>query len=117
MSCDQDQWTLDHLAQKLGGIDRALVKKGLNTWMDHGVVKAEADDTYVLLEKADESAQPRRTVVQSGKISLGNFVLRLDFLLSARAGILRYVRTAARGRADASSLEGIIVPSSQIFVC
>jgi len=47
-------WTLEDLTSSVGSIDRGAAIKALSTWVDHGVLKEDPENTFILLEKAEE---------------------------------------------------------------
>ncbi|KAF8157822.1 hypothetical protein B0H34DRAFT_656905 [Crassisporium funariophilum] len=47
-------WTLEELIVAVGSIDRGSAIKALSTWVDHGVLKEDPENTFNLLEKAEE---------------------------------------------------------------
>ena len=47
-------WTLEDLIASVGSIDRGAAIKALSTWVDHGVLKEDPENTFVLLEKVEE---------------------------------------------------------------
>ena len=47
-------WTLEDLISSVGSIDRGAAIKALSTWVDHGVLKEDPENTFILLEKAEE---------------------------------------------------------------
>ena len=47
-------WTLEDLISSVGSIDRVAAIKALSTWVDHGVLKEDPENTFILLEKAEE---------------------------------------------------------------
>ena len=47
-------WTLEDLITSVGSIDRGAAIKALSTWVDHGVLKEDPENTFILLEKAEE---------------------------------------------------------------
>ena len=48
-----DVWTLEDLISSVGSIDRGAAIKALSTWVDHGVLKEDPENTFILLEKAE----------------------------------------------------------------
>ena len=46
-------WTLEDLISSVGSIDRGAAIKALSTWVDHGVLKEDPENTFILLEKAE----------------------------------------------------------------
>ncbi|KAF8625915.1 hypothetical protein AX17_006641 [Amanita inopinata Kibby_2008] len=53
-------WSMDQLIEAVGSIDRSAALKALITWVDLGVLKEDVEDTFRLLEVAEEpSAEPR----------------------------------------------------------
>ncbi|KAF8812048.1 hypothetical protein BYT27DRAFT_6431262 [Phlegmacium glaucopus] len=46
-------WTLEELISSVGSIDRGAAIKALATWVDHGVLKEDPENTFILLEKAE----------------------------------------------------------------
>lgn len=51
-----DTWPIDELRAKVGNVDRISAGKALATWVELGVLRAEGDGTYRLLEVAEEIA-------------------------------------------------------------
>jgi anaphase-promoting complex subunit 2 len=47
-------WNLEDLISSVGSIDRGAAIKALSTWVDHGVLKEDPENTFILLEKAEE---------------------------------------------------------------
>ena len=47
-------WTLEDLISSVGSIDRVAAIKALSTWVDLGVLKEDPENTFILLEKAEE---------------------------------------------------------------
>jgi anaphase-promoting complex subunit 2 len=45
---------LEDLISSVGSIDRGAAIKALSTWVDHGVLKEDPENTFILLEKAEE---------------------------------------------------------------
>ena len=64
-------WTLEDLISSVGSIDRGAAIKALSTWVDHGVLKEDPENTFILLEKA-EARDP--DVVRETKV-LGSYFL------------------------------------------
>lgn len=53
-------WSMVELIEAVGNIDRSAALKALITWVDLGVLKEDTEDTFRLLEVAEEpSAEPR----------------------------------------------------------
>ncbi|KAM6489967.1 Cullin homology [Amanita muscaria] len=53
-------WSMDELIEVVGSIDRSAALKALITWVDLGVLKEDVEDTFRLLEVAeDPSAESR----------------------------------------------------------
>ncbi|KZS92899.1 hypothetical protein SISNIDRAFT_474501 [Sistotremastrum niveocremeum HHB9708] len=48
-------WSMDEISVKLGQLDHVTVQKGLLTWIEHGVVSDQGDNTFRLLEQASTS--------------------------------------------------------------
>ncbi|KAF8816437.1 hypothetical protein BYT27DRAFT_7221469 [Phlegmacium glaucopus] len=46
-------WTSEELISSIGSIDRGAAIKALATWVDHGVLKEDPENTFILLEKAE----------------------------------------------------------------
>lgn len=46
-------WTLEDLIATVGSIDRGAAIRALSTWVDHGVLKEDPENTFILLEKAE----------------------------------------------------------------
>ncbi|EMD39909.1 hypothetical protein CERSUDRAFT_112157 [Gelatoporia subvermispora B] len=53
---EKDTWPIDELRAKVGNVDRISAGKALATWVELGVLRAEGDGTYRLLEVAEEIA-------------------------------------------------------------
>ena len=51
-----DEWTMDELTSRVGPIDRSTALKALVTWMNLGVLKEDKENTFTLLEVAEETA-------------------------------------------------------------
>ncbi|KAH9480869.1 Anaphase-promoting complex subunit 2 [Psilocybe cubensis] len=54
---DQAIWTLDELVKAVGAVDRSAAIKALSTWVDHGVLKEDPENTFRLLERAEEPSE------------------------------------------------------------
>ncbi|KAF9054879.1 hypothetical protein BJ165DRAFT_741999 [Panaeolus papilionaceus] len=52
---EKDTWLLDDLISAVGKVDRSAALKALATWIDHGVIKEDPENTFILLEHADDS--------------------------------------------------------------
>ncbi|KAF8882924.1 ubiquitin-protein ligase [Gymnopilus junonius] len=51
---DKPVWTLDELIVAVGSVNRSAAIKALSTWVDLGVLKEDPENTFNLLEKAEE---------------------------------------------------------------
>ena len=63
-------WTLEDLISSVGSIDRGAAIKALSTWVDHGVLKEDPENTFILLEKAE--GDPDVGMTREGRV-LGSF--------------------------------------------
>jgi hypothetical protein len=54
----QGVWTLEELIRRVGPVDRTAALSAILTWIDLGVLKEETENTFRLLDKAEE-AVPR----------------------------------------------------------
>ncbi|PPQ79767.1 hypothetical protein CVT25_003320 [Psilocybe cyanescens] len=54
---DQTVWILDDLISSVGSVDRSSAIKALSTWVDHGVLKEDPENTFRLLERAEEPSE------------------------------------------------------------
>ncbi|PPR07923.1 hypothetical protein CVT24_000903 [Panaeolus cyanescens] len=52
---EKDTWLLDDLISAVGKVDRSAALKALATWIDHGVIKEDPENTFILLEHAEQS--------------------------------------------------------------
>jgi anaphase-promoting complex subunit 2 len=52
---------MDELIEGVGAVDRTAALKALITWIDLGVLKEDEENTFRLLEVAEEAAPPSRT--------------------------------------------------------
>ncbi|KJA15706.1 hypothetical protein HYPSUDRAFT_48102, partial [Hypholoma sublateritium FD-334 SS-4] len=55
----KNTWSLDELIKAVGSVTRSAVIKALSTWVDHGVLKEEPENTFILLERAEEGGVAR----------------------------------------------------------
>ncbi|KAF5335326.1 hypothetical protein D9611_011711 [Ephemerocybe angulata] len=55
----QDTWSLEELIKAVGGVDRSSAVKALGTWANMGVIKEQNENTFVLLEQAEDGAEMR----------------------------------------------------------
>lgn len=51
-----DVWSLDELIAAVGNVDRSSAVKALSTWANKGVIKEQGENSFVLLERAEEGA-------------------------------------------------------------
>lgn len=49
-------WTLDELIPRVGSVDRNSALKALATWVDMGVLKEDTENSFRLLEVAEEAS-------------------------------------------------------------
>ncbi|KAL1709147.1 hypothetical protein EV121DRAFT_253251, partial [Schizophyllum commune] len=56
----KDVWTIDELIAGVGNVDRIAALKALTTWMDLGVLKEDTENTFRLLEYAEEKSTTER---------------------------------------------------------
>jgi len=49
-----DVWSLDSLIPRVGSVDRSSALKALVTWVDLGVLKEDTENSFRLLEVAEE---------------------------------------------------------------
>ncbi|EPQ50963.1 Cullin [Gloeophyllum trabeum ATCC 11539] len=59
---EKDVWTAGELMAQMQRLDKEHLRKGLNVWVDLGVLKEEGADKYRLLEVAEESSKKEGTV-------------------------------------------------------
>ena len=69
-----DKWTLEELITEVGDIDRSAAFKALVTWVNMGVLKEDPENTFVLLERAEEDVSGKRSPEEWG-VSAGTFWL------------------------------------------
>lgn len=50
---EKDVWTVDEIIARVSKVDRAMIIRALGTWLDHGVVKDEGQETFRLLNVSD----------------------------------------------------------------
>jgi hypothetical protein len=81
-------WTLEDLISSVGSIDRGAAIKALSTWVDHGVLKEDPENTFILLEKAEEG-DPDVGMTREARV-LGSFSLVLFKSLLASFSFHRY---------------------------
>ena len=67
-----DKWTLEELITEVGDIDRSAAFKALVTWVNMGVLKEDPENTFVLLERAEEDVSGKRSPEEWG-VSTGSF--------------------------------------------
>lgn len=48
-------WTISELVSRVGSVDNVAALKALSTWVDLGVLKEDSEDTFRLLEVAEEA--------------------------------------------------------------
>lgn len=53
----KDIWTLDELIHSVGSVDRSAAVKALTTWVNMGVLKEHVENSFVLLERAEEGVE------------------------------------------------------------
>ncbi|KAF8349626.1 hypothetical protein F5887DRAFT_1059783 [Amanita rubescens] len=71
-------WSMDELIEAVGSVDRSAALKSLITWVDLGVLKEDTEDTFRLLEMAEEpSAEPRER-----RAGMFTFLHALSYLLT-----------------------------------
>ena len=80
-------WTLEDLISSVGSIDRGAAIKALSTWVDHGVLKEDPENTFILLEKAEGDSDVGMT--RQARV-LGSFSLVLFESLLALFSFHRY---------------------------
>jgi anaphase-promoting complex subunit 2 len=80
-----DEWTLEELIAGVGDIDRSAAFKALVTWVNMGVLKEDPENTFVLLERAEEDVSGKRSPEEWG-VSAGTFWLPIDSSLLALIG-------------------------------
>jgi hypothetical protein len=103
----QDVWTMDELTSRVGSVDRNAALKALVTWVDLGVLKEDKENTFTLLEMAEEVMPGKETLPR------GDDLFRsCHILISANLGNSidrRRTATCCRGTTrgtDGSILEG-----------
>ena len=79
-----DKWTLEELITEVGDIDRSAAFKALVTWVNMGVLKEDPENTFVLLERAEEDVSGKRSPEKWG-VSAGTFWLSTNHSLGACA--------------------------------
>ncbi|RXW21342.1 hypothetical protein EST38_g4511 [Candolleomyces aberdarensis] len=52
----KDVWSLDELISAVGNVDRSSAVKALSTWANKGVIKEQGENSFILLERAEEGA-------------------------------------------------------------
>ncbi|KDR83236.1 hypothetical protein GALMADRAFT_206844 [Galerina marginata CBS 339.88] len=52
---DKPKWALEDLIGAVGSVGRSAAIKALSTWVDHGVLKEDPENTFNLLERAEEA--------------------------------------------------------------
>jgi len=57
---DKTVWSLDSLIQRVGSVDRSSALKALVTWVDLGVLKEDSENSFRLLEVAEEATPGTR---------------------------------------------------------
>ncbi|KJA24366.1 hypothetical protein HYPSUDRAFT_38802 [Hypholoma sublateritium FD-334 SS-4] len=55
----KNTWSLDELIKAVGSVTRSAAIKALSTWVDHGVLKEDPENTFILLERAEEGGVSR----------------------------------------------------------
>ena len=75
-----DKWTLEELITEVGDIDRSAAFKALVTWVNMGVLKEDPENTFVLLERAEEDVSGKRSLEEWG-VSAGTFWLPIHWVL------------------------------------
>jgi len=58
---EKSVWTLEDLISSVGSIDRGAAIKALSTWVDHGVLKEDPENMFILLETAEEGSDAGMT--------------------------------------------------------
>ncbi|ESK86927.1 anaphase-promoting complex subunit 2 [Moniliophthora roreri MCA 2997] len=58
---EKSVWKIDELIAGVGSVDRMAAVKALLTWVDMGVLKEDGEDTFRLLEVAEEPSPGRET--------------------------------------------------------
>ncbi|KAF8965881.1 ubiquitin-protein ligase [Flammula alnicola] len=53
-------WTLEELIAAVGSVARSAALKALSTWVDYGVLKEDPENTFILLERAEEGGSGTR---------------------------------------------------------
>lgn len=56
----KEVWTMDELVAGVGNVDRIAALKALTTWVDLGVLKEDTENTFRLLEVAEEKVTLER---------------------------------------------------------
>jgi len=51
-------WEFDALLKAVGSVHRSVAIKALATWVDLGVLKEDSENTFLLLERAEEGGGP-----------------------------------------------------------
>ena len=57
-----DVWSLDGLIPRVGSVDRSSALKALVTWVDLGVLKENSENSFQLLEVAEEATPGTQAV-------------------------------------------------------
>ncbi|KII90894.1 hypothetical protein PLICRDRAFT_137424 [Plicaturopsis crispa FD-325 SS-3] len=52
---EKSVWTVSELVSRVGSVDNIAALKALSTWVDLGVLKEDSEDTFRLLEVAEEA--------------------------------------------------------------
>ena len=81
-----DIWTLEELIAGVGDIDRSAAFKALVTWVNMGVLKEDPENTFMLLERAEEDVSGKRSPEEWG-VSAGTFWLFIRWVLALTGGV------------------------------
>lgn len=74
---------MDDLIPRVGAVDRSMALKALATWVDLGVLKEDTENSFRLLEIAEEAAPGTRTGVARQGISLPKCALGQNLTVSS----------------------------------
>ena len=83
---------MEDLISSVGSIDRGAALKALSTWVDHGVLKEDPENMFILLETAEEGSDVDMT--REARV-LGLFYSFLMLLESAGIVLFSTLRTSA----------------------
>ena len=67
---------MEDLISSVGSIDRAAAIKALSTWVDYGVLREDAENTFILLERAEGDGGHEHGPTREARV-LGSFFFLL----------------------------------------